>query len=168
MSGNDSTPKADGGQGHEAGQGRYRGQDDDGAAVVRLAEALTRQLQAIAASNNAPQNGLSQQQVRLTTHYGALTNMLGNFGRHGTPRVGILSPPPELVRNTRLTFAAPIPGAATVATFDAAGGLLERKAFQANGVTVKNGDLIDTVEIENGQGNAFLFGFVTRPADVIG
>jgi hypothetical protein len=163
MSGKDSTPQADSGRAHEAEQ-RQHHDNDDGNAIVQLAEALTRQLQAIAAGNSA-QPTLDALQVRLTTHYGALSNMLSNFGRHGTPRAGILSPPPKLTdKGTKLIFARPIEGAAKVVTFDAGGNLLERTAFNASGVSVTNGTRIQTVEIENGQGNAFLFGFVARLA----
>jgi hypothetical protein len=162
MSGDDSTPKADGGQTGEVDQ-RHNGDHDDGNAIIQLAEALTRQLKAIAAGNS-DQPSLNTQQVRLTTRYGALSNMLGNFGRHGTPRTGILSPSPSLVENnTKLTFARPITGAAKVVTFDAAGNLLQRLDFNASGVTVTSGNRIQTVEIEDAQGNVFLFGFVTRP-----
>jgi hypothetical protein len=170
MSGNESIPKADSGQERPEDQRPYR--DDDPNAVVQLAEALTQQLQAIAAGYKTSQTTsttpsiLDTQQVRLTTRYGALSNTLGNFGRHGVSRTGILTPPPLLINNeTKLTFAAPIPGAANVVTFDANGNLLERKHFNANGVTVANGQRIQTVEIENGQGITFLFGFVARPVN---
>lgn len=169
MSGND-TPKADNGQARTTDQRpKYEG---DPNAVVQLAEALTQQLQAIASSYKSPPtttttttpSALDAQQVRLTTRYGALSNMIGNFGRHGVARAGIITPPPQLVDNDRkLTFGAPIPGAYNVVTFDAGGNLLERKRFNANGVTVANGQKIQTVEIENAQGITFLFGFVARP-----
>ena len=156
-----NTPKADSGRNPD--EDDHQRHHDDSSAIVQLAEALTEQLQAIAAGGSN-QPTLDALQVRLTTHYGALSNMLGNFGRHGTPRVGILSPPPQLIENdTKLTFAQPIPGAVSVVTFDAGGVLLERNAFDADGVTVTNGARIQTVEIENAQGRAFLFGFVTRP-----
>ena len=157
---------------------------EDPNAVVQLAEALTQQLQAIAEANFGSRGSTSSsgsshgsshgsssssstilldaQQVRLTTRYGALSNMLGNFGRHGTPRAGILLPPPVLFENERLSFGAPIPGAANVVTFDAAGNLLQRIPFDNDGVDVIDGELIQTVEIENHQGITFLFGFVVR------
>jgi len=167
MSGTDSTPKADNGQARTTEE---RSTYDDPNAVVQLAEALTQQLQAIASgyktsstTSTAP-SVLDNQQVRLTTRYGALSNMIGNFGRHGVARAGIITPPPQLINHdSKLTFGAPIAGAATVVTFDAGGNLLERKRFNANGVTVQNGQRIQTIEIENAQGVAFLFGFVVRP-----
>jgi hypothetical protein len=165
--------------GQQSGTTTSQNGHEDPNAIVQLAEALTQQLQAIARANSessgysssSSSHGsttstttalLDAQQTRLTIRYGALSNLLGNFGRHGTPRTGIIEPPPILFDNEHLDFAAPIPGAFTVVTFDFGGNLLQRIPFDNDGVDVQHGDQIQTVEIENKQGISFLFGFVVR------
>ncbi|HST64028.1 MAG TPA: hypothetical protein VLM05_02470, partial [Mycobacteriales bacterium] len=82
MSGNDST-----------GPG---GPDHHGDGATQLAHALIAQLERIG-GNTTPASGLTTLEARLATHYALLSNALGNFGRHSTVRLGLLSPPPRLV-----------------------------------------------------------------------
>jgi len=160
MSGTDSTPDA--GNGRPADSGR---RSDDGA--TRLAEALIAQLERIGTPTRVPV--LTGAQARLETHYALLSNLLGNFGRHGTARDALLSPPPTLERLktvTKLQLGPAIPGASTVTTYDSAGRRLEHLPYAASGINVQQPDAIVTVEVEDSHGVPFLVGFVTEPTDV--
>ena len=99
MSGTDSIP--------DAGNGRPADSDrrsDDGA--TRLAEALIAQLERIGTPTRAPV--LTGAQARLETHYALLSNLLCNFGRHGTARDALLSPPPTLERRDCWEWISPL------------------------------------------------------------
>jgi hypothetical protein len=159
MSGTDTNPPT--------GSGRTAQPDgpyDDGAA--QLARALVAQLERI--GTPSPPSALTTTQARLATHYGLLSNVLGNFGRHGAARVALLSPPPTLVRQgktTKLLLGPPIPGAVTVTTYDATGRPLQHLAYAAAGIEVQDPDLIVTVEVEDSHEVPFRVGFVTTPVD---
>lgn len=76
----------------------------------------------------SPPPDLTTTQARLATHYALLSNVLGNFGRHGATRVALLSPPMTLswqAKTTKLLLGPPIPGASTVTTYDATGRPLQ-------------------------------------------
>jgi hypothetical protein len=116
-----------------------------------------------------PVSPLDVTQRRLTLHYGALLNGLGNFGRHGETIVALLSPSPTLEDGDTLVFANPIQGAATVAAYDQNGLLVVRAPFAPN-VHVDNDDAprIKTVEIEDDQATPFLLGIVVRVTGSVG
>jgi hypothetical protein len=162
MSGNDNSGRA--------GPGETDRQNGDGAA--QLAQALIAQLERIGGATTTA-TGLGVAEARLTTHYALLSNALGNFGRHSTVRLALLSPPPTLVSraggagggsSTKLLLGPPIDGAATVTTYGADGRRLQHLTYVADGVYVQNPADIRTVEIEDARGIPFRIGFVSTPA----
>jgi hypothetical protein len=150
-----------------------------GNGAAEFAEALVRHLDRLGGNHRGDEPVLSVTQSRLVMHYGALSNSLGNFGRHGSSRVALLAPSPELnPAQDQLTF----PGleeatvragkvAAFFATYgDSSEAPIERGELDLSGsevvVAVDPAVRIRTVEIEDYDKVPFLLGFVTTPPPI--